>query len=113
MKVSDGVKIGVGLIVAKWLIGLAGCGALVGAVVCAAGLSGSSEPKAATTLRSPVPIVRWERKCRIRAKPTTKSNIVGSVVPEKAYPVLKRSGRWVYIAVGVAPVGWVGCPVGK
>jgi hypothetical protein len=52
--------------------------------------------------------VVWPSGCRVRAKPTKRSKILGYVKPGHRYPVLRKKGRWTKIG-GFTNRGWVGC----
>jgi len=52
--------------------------------------------------------VTWPQGCRVRARPSTNSRIIGHVTPKRRYYVMQRKGRWIKVG-GFTLKGWVGC----
>ena len=55
------------------------------------------------------PQIMWPDGCRVRARPSTHSRVIGHVVPGRGYYKVRKRGRWTRV-VGITTKGWVGCP---
>jgi hypothetical protein len=105
--ITDGVKIGLGIILLKWLLGLGGClvtVATIGGLYCA---SQQSETEASGVVEQldVDDSITWRSPCRVRSGPGAEFRRVGAIRVGRTYSVLERRGRWVR----VAPGEWVGC----
>jgi len=113
--IKDGVKIGFGLLLFKWLLGLGGCVATIGFLVCVSSMSDSqkkpnykSSPTTRASSNLSTGIAVWRKKCNIRNGPGTGYKVVGTVRPGVKYVISDRRGKWRLVSIA-AGNGWVGC----
>jgi len=125
--IRDGIKIGFGLLLFKWIIGMVGCGALV-AGLFVFGAMGNKKTEPAMTLRDvhqlerdmrrtaeremrarPQTAISFQKGCIVRSGPTRDSERVGRVRPGEQVEFVARKGRWKRIKLSSGSTGWVGC----
>lgn len=123
VSVKDGMKIGLGFLLFKWLMGMASCTAALGIITCVA-LSNRDdvieqrkqkaqiERKRKETKKtfSTEGTVQFNTQCNIREEPTTESDKIGTAKSSTSYTVLDRKGyQWYKIKLNNSTSGWAGC----
>ncbi|MCJ7760268.1 hypothetical protein MUP59_03910 [Candidatus Bathyarchaeota archaeon] len=120
--IGDGVKIGVGFLLVKWLFGMGGCLTLLSVGICSLRQIGhsvrTSDPAPVVVEQAPVvapvpnPItdktVRFIGGCNLRREASQTSEKMGFAVRMVDYEVTDQNGKWRKIHVD-GTVGWVGC----
>lgn len=116
--VRDGIKIGLGLLLFKWLFGIFLVVLLGGFVLCSmvneeankkiAAAKSRSPPKKAKQRREAKSTVIYTRGCIIRQGPSTKQPKVGYAKAGASFTVVGRRGRWRQVTRG-SQIGWCGC----
>lgn len=115
--IKDGIKIGLGLILLKWLLGLGGCAAFIGAVVCVSAMSDetgrstqASAPPSTRTARSTSSSgATFRRGCNLRRAPKKSAKKVGYVEPGGHFEVLRMKGAWRLVRLPDGREGWAAC----
>lgn len=121
--VRDGIKIGVGLILLKWILGAAGCAVTVGVVTCIM-LAGDNDDSAkrdsysyaaspATRARAARPPTRssvsFPGGCNLRERPSAQSTKLGHLPAGALVQVVGRKGRWWRVQIPGGEERWAGC----
>jgi len=120
--IKDGIKIGFGLLLFKWLLGLGGCVTMLGVgscLLCNLSENRSHAPSVIPSAEKPVgqasPETSVEKRvsfsttCIIRSGRGLRGKILGKTAPRKSYVVLEHV-RWVWFKIRAGKVeGWVGC----
>jgi hypothetical protein len=117
--IGDGVRIGFGLLLFRFLLGLGGCALALG--TCAYLSRPDASPAAASRVqveaeqREPPPpssqpaAVMFRGGCYLRASPSASAPVVGQVTPGQTYDVHSQSGRWLRLELENGQAGWAGC----
>jgi hypothetical protein len=118
--IRDGIKIGLGLLLFKWLFGIFAIVLIGGFVLCsmvneeankkiAAAQSNRDPPKRTKQKRSGKSTsVVYPRGCVIRRGPSIKQPKVGYAKAGTKLTVVERHGRWRQIT-NENQIGWCGC----
>ena len=123
--IKDGMKIGFGLLLLKWLLGAGSCAVTVGVLSCL--LCNMDGKKAHRTAEAPAPTVpqartggpakgqavRYPKGCNVRADPKGSAAKVGFASAGKSYAVQERQGQWRKIRLDDGTEGWAACAVGS
>jgi len=124
--IKDGVKIGLGLLLFKWLLGLVGIIFIGGFALCVMANEEIEKRKAAEAATHNPPkrkakarkrrrqkatetSVVYARGCVIRGGPSTKHPKVGFAKANTRLPVIGRHGKWRHVEGGRNLYGWCGC----
>lgn len=122
--IKDGMKIGLGLLLFKWLLGIGSCAVTIGVLSCLVCVGKDkaghrSEPASAYTSAAPArrstaagQTVRYPKGCNLRAEPEGSATKVGFAAAGKRYVVLERQGPWRRITLDDGTEGWAACAVG-
>jgi len=121
--VKDGMKIALGWLLFKWIVGGTGCLATLGVVTCLmySGNKEKASPPVESTVEAPRrsgphtasgQTIRFDKGCNLREEPSAAANKVGFATAGRQYSVLERRGQWRKISLPDGTEGWAGCRAG-
>jgi len=118
--IKDGIKIGFGLLLFKWLLGAGGCIAVLGAGTCLYGATKSDgcqemikeqrklEEENQAYQTNNVGTITFTKGCILRAAPSTLSDKIGFATAGATFDISDTQMQWRQITVR-GKTGWVGC----
>lgn len=117
--VKDGMKLALGWLLFKFLLGLGSCALGVGALsyfyYSAQDNRSSANAKTEVVSKEVTPEnpspgdISFSNGCNVRAEPKSDALKIGFAEPLKDFKILDRQGKWLKIQLPDGKVGWTGC----
>jgi hypothetical protein len=111
--VKDGIKLGCGYALFRGAMGFLSVVATIAVVLWIVSAdkksdSPAAKPEPAAPTSSEATHVRYAMPCRVRSRPSTDADVIGTAEAGKPYAVLDQEGSWRRIRIGGSD-GWCVC----